>query len=451
MPLHANRNILIVDDSTFILSIVERALIKEFDTITIHKAQSFSQAEEITQRVFFHAAIVDVTLPDAPDGAAVDLTIALGIPTIVLTGTDDTQIQKDILSKNIFDLILKNNSNNLPYVVFSIKRILKNYCTNVLIVDDSRSTRNLIAKLLKKLHLTVHEAEDPIEAFEILANPAHQIALVLTDYEMPQMNGLEFTLLLRQTYRKDRLSIIALSAVEDKGLPARFLKHGANDFLQKPFDQDELYVRINSNLELLEMFNQHKEITNKDHLTGLFSRQYFFEHAAIQLAEAHKTDQALSVTIFDIDHVKIINQEYGYEAGDTLIKGLADMIISIYPKSTLVARLGGEKIYVLESHTILENSLKYAEKVRQKIEQLRIHYKNTILSFTVSGGLYFGLPASMYELLESANSKLKKAKRSGKNRIVSPQDTFSSIDNLINIPDSTKGNFDLFEESIFFE
>ncbi|WP_310439849.1 response regulator [Sulfuricurvum sp.] len=417
----SNKNILIIDDSAFVLSIIEKAILKDIENITIHKAQSFAQAKEIVNDIFFHAAIVDVVLPDAKDGEAIDLSIALGIPTIVLTGTTDSHLHSDLISKNIFELILKNNSNNIAYVVFALKRILKNYMTHVMIVDDSKSMRSLVSRQLKKLHLNVFEAEDPLEAMMILEDKNNHITLIITDYDMPNMNGLEFTLRLRQHYRKNVLSIIALSGVDEQGLSAKFLKHGANDFLHKPFEQEELFVRVNSNLELLDMFDYYEEYGTKDFLSGLYNRKYFLEQSERMLEEAKRHDYEVALAFFEIDNLREIHKESSFCGSDMIQKNFAEMLQKSFPSPMLIARFSDEKFSVLAidiKGNIFDDAL---ETLRVKAAKSLTQVQDILVSFTVSGGSYEGKVLSIDELIQIAESNLQSAQSTGRNKIVSFQ------------------------------
>lgn len=396
---------------------VEKALKKDLNNITIHKAANYKEAEDILGNIFFHVAIVDVTLPDCKDGDAIDMTISLGIPTIVLTGTTDTQLQTFLLSKNISDLILKNNTNNLAYVVFSVKRVLTNYVSHVLVVDDSSSMRRMIVKLLKKLHLSVFEAADPIEAMEILNDHNNHISMVITDYEMPNMDGLEFTLRLRQKYRKDTLCIIALSAVDEKGLPSKFLRHGANDFLHKPFDQDELFVRVNTNLELLEMFAYTREYGSRDFLTNLYSRQYFINHAQLLIDEATRNAQMISMAYIEIDNLKAISSSNGFICSDMITKKLAQIITEEIPYPCLVSRLSEHTFVALELDRDCRSFSKSIEAIRLKCENARVELNTNILYFTISAGVVEGEFTTLLEIVKEAEKNLEYAQTNGHNKV----------------------------------
>lgn len=414
--------ILIIDDSTFILNVLEKALRKEIHNCTIDKAKSLEEASELLAQKKFHAAIVDINLPDSRQGEAIDAVSEYGIPVIVLTANIDETIREIVLQKKIIEFVAKSDPNNIAYVASITKRILNNYTTTVLVVDDFKSSRTFIVKQLQKLHLNVIEASNPIEAIELLSHENHSISMVLTDYDMPLMNGLEFTFYLRQHYRKDILSVIAISAIEGQNLSTQFLKYGANDFLHKPFTIEELTVRVNSNLELLELFHEKKELANRDALSGLYNRRYFMEHAGMVLKRSKRYDTPLAVAMIDIDHFKQINDLYGHDVGDLAIQSSAHMLESNLRQSDLIARYGGEEFCMLMENLSIEQVEHLSEKIRQQFENSPLQLPNNQIYFTVSIGIYYGIGNTLEAMMKHADEALYTAKNTGRNRVIIKRD-----------------------------
>lgn len=149
-------------------------------------------------------------------------------------------------------------------------------------------------------------ANNGVEALQKLeAEP--NIKLVITDYNMPKMNGFELTKTLRREYDKNELIIIGLSSNEKSTLSAQFIKNGANDFLSKPFIQEEFHCRITHNIETQEHLEKIKNWAFKDALTGLYNRRYLFEQEAKLHAKAKQAGELLSIAVIDIDYFKKIN------------------------------------------------------------------------------------------------------------------------------------------------
>jgi PleD family two-component response regulator len=207
----------------------------------------------------FFVAVLDLNLPDAPSGKIVDLARSKNIPSIVFTAEFDDKTRDFIWSKDIVDYVFKRGKQDIQYLVSLIKRIHSNRLIKILVVDDSRVFRNRISSLLEVHQYSVLPAGDGAEALKILGeNP--DIALVITDYEMPKMDGFDLTQKIREKRDKNEVAIIGISAQGDHGLSARFLKNGANDFICKPFLTEEFYCRVTQNVETIEHLRRLKQI-----------------------------------------------------------------------------------------------------------------------------------------------------------------------------------------------
>lgn len=195
-------------------------------------------------------AISNINLPGAENGEALEYLIDCNIPTIVFTGTFHDEIREKLLAKDIVDYILKDNIFAVEMLAESVYRFLTNHHHHVLIVDDSATARALLSSRLKRYNFRVSLAESGAKAIEILkANP--DIGLVVTDYNMPDIDGFELTRRIRSVRGSHELRIIGVSSSTNRLLSARFLKVGGNDFMLRPFIDEEFYCRVNQNLDTL--------------------------------------------------------------------------------------------------------------------------------------------------------------------------------------------------------
>jgi len=413
------KKILVVDDSKVVRSMVKRAISTcSVITADLIMADSYAETEKIIKKNHFHVAVLDVTLPDAPNGEVIDLLIAQNVPVVVLTGGINQASKNIILEKDIVEYITKSNPQSLNYIVTSVKRVLHNYDAYVLVVDDSKAMRLHTRKNLEKLHLNVIEAKNAQEAIDILHNSKQYIPLVVTDYEMPDMNGMELTMELRQSFAKDRLAIIALSNSENNKIATEFLRHGANDFIKKSYSTEEFAVRINANLELIDLFRQGKETASKDFLTGLYNRRFFFESGIPTLEKAKRKKINVAVAMIDIDFFKKINDTYGHDIGDIAIKEVAIILHKFLRNSDLISRFGGEEFCILIDDISLEDVTRKFESIRAYFEQNVIKTEKHSLSYTVSIGLFYGISDSLEEMISLSDKALYEAKESGRNKVV---------------------------------
>lgn len=249
----AKSSVFIIEDSPLQAKIIRKhiQMYTNFPVLVAHSmADAEAMLEESAQDIF--VAVIDLNLPDAPDGEAVDLGLAWKVPSMVLTATFNETIRNTFINKRVVDYFFKGSIQDMNPMIKSMERIYHNQSVTVLVVDDSRSQRRQMRSLLEVQQLNVLEAEDGVVALEVLAaNP--QISLVLTDYQMPRMDGLELIRELRNLRSSHQLAIIAVSAVGSGALTAQFLKNGANDFLTKPFEVEEFYWRVNQTLEMLDL------------------------------------------------------------------------------------------------------------------------------------------------------------------------------------------------------
>lgn len=414
------KKILLIDDSPSILKILEIKISSLCNEVEILLASSYKEASDIIRKsaAEISVAVVDLGLPDCKDGQAVSLTISRDIPTIVLTGSDSGELKELLLKKNVLDYVIKDNTNSINYVASSVKRLLRNSRTTALVVDDSQLYRTVLVQDLQKLRINTLEAASAQEALDVIESTEEPISLLLTDYDMPGMNGIELVSILRNKFEKDSLSIVALSATSDEGVLAEFIRTGADDFLAKPHKFEELNVRINSNLDTLELFQKTKDLANKDFLTGSYNRRYFFESSEAIIAKNVRKKQSVALATLDIDNFKIVNDTYGHDIGDVAIKEIVTILDKTLRKSDLVARFGGEEYCILLEDITLENTKKVFEDIRKNFENNLIVVGELEFSYTVSIGAFYGNSNNLTQMLKVSDEALYEAKENGRNQVI---------------------------------
>jgi CheY-like chemotaxis protein len=222
-------------------------------------ANTFAEAREFLDKEgVFEAAVVDLSLPDAPGGEAVDLAVSRGLPVVVFSASFSEGLRETVFSKGVVDYVLKSDPRAMEHITSMLERLWKNREVTALVVDDSRSARSALAGLLRRCRFNVLEAENGKRALKVIEeNP--DVKLAVLDYNMPGMDGVELTRLLRKTYEAHELAVVGLSMYGNRVVSAAFLKAGANDFLVKPYLEEELLCRINQNVEMLEMSRRMRE------------------------------------------------------------------------------------------------------------------------------------------------------------------------------------------------
>ncbi len=409
--------VLIVDDSISICNSLKNLIEKDFD-IDVYIAKSMKESATILleQKGKFGIILADLGLPDAPNGEIIDFLSKFSIPIVVLTGTDDTDIEDKFRNKNIVDYIIKDGVSALNYASLIVKRIIHNKDVKVLVVDDSKSFVQKAVDLLHRYKLVALSASNGKEALEILKLNS-DIKIVLTDYLMPEIDGLELTKIIRKEYQKDELSIIVTSNDSSKRIPAKFLKYGANDFLYKGFSNEEFFARVNSNIEILELFDEIKNKANKDYLTGLYNRRYLFDVGEKIYQEAKDKNEIFAIAIIDIDDFKSINDTYGHDIGDIAIKEVAKVLNNNITSNAIICRIGGEEFCLIFYKRAKDEILNLLECIRKEFECNIIKKGKIEFFYTVSIGCNFDYGENIDCMIQNADKELYNAKENGKNRI----------------------------------
>jgi len=410
--------ILIIEHNK-ILSKYLSQIIKEKLNFKVDIAQNMQDILEFvkSENKKYFLALVDMNLPNTPTNVIIKYLLSKKIPSIILTNKITKQIRENILSKKIIDYVDKSDIEDIHYIVHTIKRVYKNQNRKILIVDDSYTFRKITQNILKKQMFEVLSASNAIEALDIIKlHP--EIKVIILDYHMPKMTGLEFLVKLRKNYKKDEISVIAVTAINFPILSAKFLKKGANDFIKKPFIEEELVCRVNNAIEFLENLQKIKESAQKDFLTKIDNRRSFYQKVA-KYYKQMKHSQRFAVGMIDIDHFKKFNDTYGHETGDKVLKKTALVLKENTNGKGIAARFGGEEFCVLLKDTDGEEAVFFFEDMRRKIEEMKFYDKNNnLLKITVSIGVAKGMKSFPIKLfLNRADKMLYLSKKRGRNRV----------------------------------
>jgi PleD family two-component response regulator len=243
--------IVLAEDSNLFASMVSKRLKELFD-IDVIVCRDYEDLQFAVENASFapSLAISNINLPGAENGEALTYLIEMSVPTIVFTGSFQESTREAILAKDIVDYVIKDSVFAVDMLAESVCRFLTNQQHHVLIVDDSATARAVLTTQLQRYNFRTSSADSGSAALEILkSNP--DIALVITDYNMPDIDGFELTRRIRAAHGPHQLRIIGVSSSTDRLLSARFLKAGGNDFIVRPFVNEEFYCRVNQNLDTL--------------------------------------------------------------------------------------------------------------------------------------------------------------------------------------------------------
>ncbi|HSQ42812.1 MAG TPA: diguanylate cyclase [Fibrobacteraceae bacterium] len=341
------------------------------------------------------------------------------IPIIIVS--DGLPVESSLLlrAENVLDYIMDYGVHNYGHIISLLRRAQFHSQIRLLVVDNEPSVRNLFCNLLKKHGFQMLQAKNGREALEILAEHP-EVRLVLTDMEMPGMDGATLIPIIRERHNKQELPVIGLANPNDDSEAVQFLRLGANDVLTKPpMALHEVLVRVTQNLALAEAFEEIVELGRKDFLTGLFNRRYFYDTAEKIFAQSRRGRINVAVAMMDIDDFKRVNDSYGHGAGDMAIADVARILKGSLRETDVIARFGGEEFCVLFAG--LETSrdaISVSERLIAKIASHRMRYDGHEFSVTLSCGVAIRHRDTLESIIQESDRMLYRAKEQGKNRVI---------------------------------
>ena len=294
----------------------------------------------------------------------------------------------------------------------------------VLVIDDSPVARKLVEHALDKEIYAVLPAKTAAEALEIFAE--HKPGIVITDWLMPDLSGLQLCERLRTDFGGRVTYIIMLTGVSEKSKVVKGLQAGADDYVTKPFNAEELAARVNTGRRIVEL---HREIEAKnlilqqlaltDSLTNLPNRRAIEEWGRRQLTGALRHKFPFWIVMIDVDEFKTVNDTYGHDAGDAVLKNVADTIRRNSRQCDICGRIGGDEFMLVLTFTDQAGVRIAVERIRQQIESHVYTFQGREISVTASlgiAGIKPGQDCDIERLMVQADVALYSAKRRGRNR-----------------------------------
>jgi diguanylate cyclase (GGDEF)-like protein len=293
----------------------------------------------------------------------------------------------------------------------------------VVVAEDSAVSRTMIHRLLSKLGFDPQVAADGAAGWDLLQTQDVPTIAIL-DWMMPGMEGIEICRKIRQATHQHYTYTILLTGKTEKNDIIEGLQAGADDYMTKPFDAEELQARLVVAQRIIrfqeELFAAREVLRNQashDYLTQLLNRGGIMEALEQELSRSRRTGEPFSVILVDIDHFKHINDTYGHLTGDEVLFEVANRVRSCMRSYDSVGRYGGEEFLLVIPGCDHSQAFQVAEKIRLAVNQNPIRTSRLDRSLTISLGVATRKTETSIEaLLMAADSALYRAKKSGRNR-----------------------------------
>ncbi len=300
----------------------------------------------------------------------------------------------------------------------------------IAIVDDDPVARQILRASLVRSGNTVIELNDGLAAWNYLNNE-EMARFVITDWLMPGMDGIELIRRIRAANFPGYIYIIILTGKEEKNDLVKGLEAGADDYLVKPFNYNELKARVSIGLRILNLETDLKQANSlmeamalHDSLTGLYNRRAIYKHLDAELNRASRENRPLSLVMLDIDHFKLINDRYGHLSGDWVLNQVAEINRQGVRSYDWVGRWGGDEFLIILPGAASICATNISERILARLAAIHEPMADgSELSFTASIGIYTYLGGKVEpdQLVQLADEALYQAKNLGRGRVVANQ------------------------------
>lgn len=293
----------------------------------------------------------------------------------------------------------------------------------VLIAEDDPVSRRLLESFLHEWGYEVVITADGGAAWEAMLNPDAP-NLVISDWMMPNMTGIELCTHIRAMKKSRYTYFIVLTTKAEKQDVIEGLQAGADDFLIKPFDQNELRYRLKIGERIIRLEHRILELANTDALTGMLNRRAFMERVEHEIQRSLRENTSFALIMVDIDYFKKINDRFGHQAGDLVLQKFSERLTESSRPYDIVARYGGEEFIVCVPGADGFEAELIAKRLRQKVEEMKIILPDYSRGVRITAS--FGTTSLLLEsddclslIIKRADEALYRAKAQGRNCVCS--------------------------------
>jgi diguanylate cyclase (GGDEF)-like protein len=294
--------------------------------------------------------------------------------------------------------------------------------SSILVVDDSAFLHRLVRAYLQDEPLTIHSAYSGDEAIKRAATLRPH--LILLDVDMPALNGFDVCRQLKANPITQNIPIIFLTAFSAPDEKVRGLDLGANDYITKPFKPEEFCARIRA---AIRAQSNTDDLSMIDEITRLWNKSYLDRHLNARISFSRRANQPLTCVVADVDSLGAINDKFGEEAGDDVLRIVANILSGEVREQDIICSLGGGKFAALLPGTSRAGAIQFADRARLAIEHQLKSREGADLGGTCSFGVADAQADEESSILDLADAALYCAKKSGRNRVSVSRPTVAQV------------------------
>jgi diguanylate cyclase (GGDEF)-like protein len=290
----------------------------------------------------------------------------------------------------------------------------------ILIADDDEVSRCKLEALLNKWGYEVISVEDGMLAWEALQQE-NAPRLAILDWMMPGLDGSEICRQLRRSSKGAYVYVLLLTSRVGKEDIVAGMEAGADDYLSKPFNTQELKVRLRAGKRIIDLEEALRVQATHDALTGVWNHGAIIDMLQLELDRAEREGRSTGAVLVDLDHFKLVNDTYGHLTGDAVLREAAERMIRVLRRSDVLGRYGGEEFLAVLPGCEATDAQALAERLRLCIACGPAATPMGEVSFTISLGVTTtGISGTMgvAAVLQRADEALYQAKREGRNRVI---------------------------------
>lgn len=418
--------ILIADPSKLSRFLLEKLLQEKYNLLVV---SSYSEALEALKEALPTVAIISY---DLEDGNGLDLCKYLNnsekfrnVPVIIISSSYDEKTRAKAYESGAIDFFSKTDLNEefVKYIDELIEILSSTNISSatVFAVDDSIVQLKFIENVLKSLKIDVELFSKPEDLLERIKDKTPDV--IISDLYMDNIDGIALTKLLRQNKKLKHVPIIIQTSSRDNSILRTLMVHGANDYLLKPYSNEELLLKFTAAYKSKKLYDELEEINRElfkkatvDPLTNVYNRRFFMEQFNFLFLNAKRYKQNLGFLIIDMDHFKKINDTYGHLCGDEVLKQFAKTLKNTLRQTDIVGRFGGEEFVCLIPNITKNGILMVVKKILNSVRNDKIIFEDKEIKYSVSIGAVDCLDKkNIDEIIKIADELLYEVKSKGRN------------------------------------